>query len=261
MFEDGEPDPETGKGKRRQYLVNGEKLTSVTTVLGMLDKPGLKFASEKLGVAGAIELAREGVLPLNVEGAMSAMKARGLCPWQVWGRKAERGDVTHEELVALATGGELADLDSLPEEQQGFVRGAADWYADRRPKVIQQEVMVASVKHGFAGRHDFFGEIDGMPGRGLIDYKTTEELPRYADGTVKPPYDEHLLQLGFYEIGRVESGYEASDWQAVVRIDSTGAHDTCVSWVEPERSLAVLEAYKALKGIKETRPPRERAAA
>lgn len=256
-FEDGEPDPATGKAKRRQYLVNGEKLPSVTTVLGILDKPGLMYAAEKLAVQGALQLAEDGALPQTVEGALARMKSRELRFWQVWGAKADRGTVTHEELVALATGGALADLDSVAPDQREFLQGAADWFADHRPEVIEQEVMVASIEHGFAGRHDFFGRVPALgEGTFLVDYKTTEKLPRYKDGQVKAPYPEHLAQLAGYQIARRECDYEVADFQVVVRIDSTGAHDTTISWVDERVFLAVLEAYKAVKGIGASRPKR-----
>ncbi len=254
-FEDGEIHPETGKRKRRKYEVAVHEeagfavLPSVTTILGILDKPGLRFAAEKLAIAGAVELASEGALPLSFDRAYEALKEREMLHWQQWAKKADRGTVTHEELVRLATGAELADLDTYPPEQRGFLRGAADWYAEWRPEAIEQEVMVASVEHGFAGRHDFFGVLHGgAKGRTLLDLKTQEELPRFKDGRVKPPYREHLLQLALYEVARCESGYESSDLQAVVRIDSTGAHDTHVFVADPDQALAVVGAYKALRG-------------
>jgi hypothetical protein len=250
VFEDGEPD-EDGRSKRRSYLVNGEKLPSVTTILGCLDKPGLKYAAEKLAVAAAIELAREGELPITVEGALSRMKARDLRFWQVWDKKADRGTLAHEDLVALATGADLPDLDGLAPEQRGFAQGVAAWYADARPVMAEQEVMVASLAHGFAGRHDLFGQILALhpTAKFLLDLKTTERLPRYKDGSVKPPYPEMLLQLAGYELARRESGYEASDYQAVLRVEATGSFDLFVTIVDPSLFVAVSHAYRALKGV------------
>lgn len=257
LFEDGEPD-ENGKRKRRQYLVNGEKLPSVTSVLRILDKPGLRFAAEKLGVEGAIALAREGALPQYMPAAMAAMKARGLCHWQVWEGKSKRGQLSHEDLVALLAGKEPADIDTVLPEERGFLRGVAAFVADYRPELIDHETMVASVEHGFAGRYDVHLRIAQLEGTGRVDLKTTEELPRYKDGTVKPPYPENLLQLGAYELGARESGFGVSDWQAVLRVEASGEYDFTVSWCDWEPFLAVLGAYRALKGLNADKPKRQK---
>lgn len=248
-FEDGLPDPETGKSRRRAYTVNGEKLPSVTTVLGCLDKPGLTYAAEKLAVEAAIDLARAGELPVQVDAALSRMKARDMRFFQVWRRKADRGTLAHEDLVALASGAQPREMDTYTPEERGFIRGVSAWVADWRPEVVDQELMVASVEHGFAGRLDLRARTHKLPGLGLFDLKTTESLPRYKAGDVKPPYPEHLAQLAGYEVAARESGYGETDFQAVVRVDSTGAYDVCVSWADEGCFLAFLGAYRALKGL------------
>lgn len=262
-FEDGEPDPQTDKRKQRCYRVNGEKLPSVTTILGMLDKPGLPWAAEKLTVAGCIALAQEGSLPTFVPAALSAMKARELRFRQVWDKKAERGHLTHSDLIALMLGRELRALSSYLPEERAFIQGASSWHADFRPRVEEHEQMVASVEHGYSGRPDFTATLgvktlpDGTPaprGLGLLDVKTHEELPRtkpsktYPRGQVKTPYPENLLQLGLYEVARRESGHEPTDWQAVVSIDSHGDWDFTVSWLPPDHCLSLLPAYRLFKG-------------
>lgn len=262
IFEDGLPDPTTGKSKRREYLVNGEKLPGVTTVLGILDKKGLRFAAEKLGVAGAIELAREGVLPQNMPAAMSAMKARGLCHWQVWEQQSKRGTLSHEDLVALLAGEEPTDIDAALPEERGFLRGVAAFVSDYRPELIDHETMVASLEHGFAGRYDLHCRLpQHLAGTARLDLKTTEELPRYKDGTVKPPYDEQVLQVAAYELGARESGYGASDLQAVLRVEASGDYDLTVSWCDWEPFLAVLGAQRALKGLSANKPKKRKSEA
>lgn len=249
VFEDGEPDPQTGKGKRRCYLVNGDKLVSVTTVLGCLDKPGLQWAAEKLTVEGCIELARNGGLPQDPERALGRLGQMKLRFRQVWDEKAKRGTLSHEDLLAVTTGGEIRDLASYSPEEQGFIRGVSAFAADWRPEVTDQELMVASPEHGYAGRLDMRARTHRMPGLGLFDLKTTERLPRYKSGEVKPPYPEHLAQLAGYEIAARESGYGPSDYQAVVRVDAEGSYDVTVSWADESTFLAFLGAYRALRGL------------
>lgn len=249
VFEDGLPDPETGKSKRRAYTVNGDKLPSVTTVLGCLDKPGLIYAAEKLTVEAAIELAQQGELPTYVDAALSRMKARERRFFQVWSKKADRGTLAHEDLIQVVAGGEVRELSSYSREEQGFIRGVSAFAADWRPEVEDQELMVASVEHGFAGRLDLRARTHRIPGLGLWDLKTTESLPRYKSGDVKPPYPEHLAQLAGYELAARESGYGESDYQAVVRVDASGSYDVTISWADQGCFLAFLGAYRALRGL------------
>lgn len=264
VFEDGEPDPATGREKWRSYHVNGQKLPSVTTVLGMLDKPGLVWWSEKLAVVGCIELAREGKLPIKPEAALGQLTNRGLRHFQVAEQKADRGKLSHEDLVHLAAGRELPALDTYPLDQQNFARGLAGLVADMRPTIHESEQMVASVEHGFAGRPDMVVTLgaeqlpNGAPlprGRGLLDLKTHDKMPRtkpsatFPEGQLRTPYPEALLQVGLYEVGRRESGYEPTDWQGVIRVDANGFADFTCSWIVPEQTLALLPAFRLFKDV------------
>jgi hypothetical protein len=252
-FEDGLPGPD-GKSRKRSYTVNGSKLPSVTTVLNVLDKPGLVSWGEKIGVAGAIALAQEGKLPMNVPGAISAMQARKLRTFQAADRAAGRGTLAHEDLLAVVTGERPAKFESVPRDKWGFLRGVAAFASQHRPEALDAETMVASLEHGFSGRYDLRARLRGIDGVGLLDLKTTEELPRYKNGAVRPPYDEHLLQVEGYDIASAESGYGESDYRAVVRVDSKGEWDLTLSWAEHEDFLAALNLYKRLRGLSERAP-------
>lgn len=243
---------------------HGEKYPSVTTILGVLDKPGLPYAAEKLTVAGCVELAQNGGLPPTAEEALSALNRNELRFRQIWDQKAERGKLSHEDLVHLAQGRSLPGLETYPEDQLAFIRGVASFLADLRPEIVESEVMVASVEYGYAGRFDMVASLgagkfrDGTEtpkGRGLIDLKTSEKLPRtkpsnrFPDGQVKTPYPENFLQLGLYEVARRECGYEGTDWQAVVRVDAKGEYDFTCSWLEPEAALDFIPAHRRFKEV------------
>lgn len=251
VFEDGLADPETGTSKRRAYMVNGETLPSVTTVLGVMEKAGLKFAAEKLTVAACLELARTGELPESVMGTLSRMKSRGLRFYQIWDSKKDRGTLAHEDLVALAAGDPLKPLESYPVSSRKVLQGVADWFATERPEVLASEVMVASLAYGFAGRFDLLARLPRRDVVARVDLKSTEELPRKKSGDAKPPYGENLAQLALYEVAAVESGYAASDVQAVLRVDASGAWDFHVTETDPRVGLAAVELYRALRGLPE----------
>ena len=219
VFEDGLPDPETKKRKRRRYTVDGAQYPSVTTVLGVMAKDGLQWAAETLTVEAMLELARNDVplAELDVEKALLIAEQLELRFRQIWDAKAEIGTAMHE--LPLETW--------LP----GF-------------EVIQNEVMVASKHHGFAGRFDYFGRYEGRLVR--LDIKTTEKIDRYKDGRAKRPYNEHLAQLGGYEIAAAECGYPTADLSGVLRVTRDGS-DTDLYLCRPRERLfvAALALYKA----------------
>jgi hypothetical protein len=281
LHEDGEPDPTTGKSKRRSYSVarlpeippsqmpsdqeilrfareNGVQLPSVTTVLGMLDKPGLVWWAERLGVEGAVTLAKDGGLPTNADAALGRLSREGLRHFQVAQRKAERGHLSHDELVAFAAGREPRPMLEIPVDDRGFIRGVSAFLADFRPRADVSELFVASLEHGYAGRLDMrvYLGVDRLPdgspappGLGLIDLKSHDHLPATQAGKVKTPYPEHLLQLALYEVAAAESGYGRSEWQAVVRVDAEGRYDFTCSWLEPSEALCLLPAYRVFRSV------------
>lgn len=257
-----EPDHDVAIEYVREH---GEKYPSVTTILDVtVNKPGLQWASARLSVAGCVELAKNGGLPQDPKAAWDALYRKGLTFRQVWDSKADRGTLSHEDLVRLAQGRELPALATYPEDQRGFARGIAAFVADLRPVICESETMLASIEHGYAGRCDLVVELmaprfsDGTPtpkGRGLLDLKTHESLPRtkpsktYPKGQPKTPYPENFLQLGLYEVARRECGYEATNWQAVVTVDATGNYDFTCSWLEPRAALDFIPAHRRLKEV------------
>lgn len=218
VFEDGLPD-ENGKKKRRRYTVDGAQYPSVTTVLGVMAKDGLQWAAEKLTVEAMLELARNGVdlEQLDVDKALAVAQQLEIRFDQVWKGKAEIGTAMHE--LPLSTW--------LPHFE-----------------VLQNEEMVASKHHGFAGRFDYFGQYKGRLVR--LDIKTTETIDRYKDGRAKLPYKEHLAQLGGYEIAAAECGYPTADLSGVLRVTRDGS-DTDLYLCRPRERLfmAALDLYKA----------------
>ena len=248
-FEDGEKG-EDGKGKRRAYWVNGEKHPSITTITGQFEKPGLTWAAEKLTVEGCLNLAADGELPNFTPAALSALKARGLRFDQVWRSKADRGTLSHGDLLAFALGEEPSDLDAALPAERGFLRGVAAFQVDHEPVAVHSEFMVGSPTFGFAGRPDFLGELPKLrEGVGLLELKTTEEIPRYASGLAKPPYTEAILQIGGQSKGCVESGYPVPEWAAVLRVEASGEYvlqEVPISHSGFLRALAVYNVNREL---------------
>jgi hypothetical protein len=249
-YEDGLPDPE-GKSKQRAYWIDGEKCPSVTTVLSCLDKPGLPYAAEKLTVEGMLQLDE----PVrSVEVAIERLYSEGLRFFQAWQRKGTRGTEVHDALVDLIAGRDFKM--PLDESTLFYIRALERWYEAESPETTQSEVMVASKVHQVAGRFDWLGVLPMVHWDALIrlDLKTVEKMPRYPNGNIRPPYPENLAQLAGYELCARESGYPASDYQAVLRVDKEGTTDLFVTVVDPDYFLAILGAYRGVAAVKGLSP-------
>lgn len=246
IFEDGLD------GRRRTYWLGEQatenKIPSITTVLGVMEKEGLHFAIEKLTVDAAVQMARNGGLPLEVGEALGQMKGQGLSFRQQWNAKADKGTATHDWLSKL-----MADPDTpVPEDCEPFAQGIEQWRFKYGPVAVQSEVMVASPTHRFAGRFDLLADLPTLGSVARIELKTTGSLPRHKKtGEVLPPYTENLWQLAAQELAAVESGDPPSEVQAVLRVDEQGEWDFHVTTVEPRGFLAALSLWRALRNIPE----------
>lgn len=208
---------ETGAEQTRRYKVNGEKMPSATTILGVLNKPAL--------LDWAARLAREGK------------------DWrEVRDEAAERGTDSH----ALACGllaGDRVGLQDLRDEHRAYGQAAMRWISRRRPKVERLETMVASVAHGYSGRIDLLGRV--TEGLGVFDYKSVTRWHEDGNGDKLPPYDENALQLDLYSGALIECGYPAPEFGGVVRLGPDGEFDETLFELDHDRGLAILGAYRA----------------
>ncbi|MDQ3730276.1 MAG: hypothetical protein M3355_11890 [Actinomycetota bacterium] len=239
-----------GEKQTRRYLVNGEKLVSVSTVAGIFDKPALPSWAARVTLEGIEHLLWHTRLdpdftPVDLR---HLLRKHGLDHDSVRDAAAERGTAAHDALVKLLAEGKVPNPSDYPVEQRGYIQAGARWAEETEPEIIDAERIVASVEHGFAGRFDLLCRIGERVGR--IDFKTLSAWSfRKSKGEptdeLLPPYPENLVQLAGYELAAVESGYDPSDFQAVVRLGPDGRYDMTESWAEPRHFLDMLAAYRS----------------
>lgn len=191
-------------------------LWSVTTIIGVLDKPALMYWAAEQAAKAAI--ASAGTLKARVE-------EEGPDPVIKWLRDARfrkpkdalsataLGTICHTACEEYALSGTRPDRDRLSElVKQAAPRGFTgleqevatltkmldrfdEWLQRFTPSYQATEVAVYSPTYGYAGQTDGFLTIDGS--RFIIDYKSTRE-PRDGQGNPKSPYPEVGLQLAAY---------------------------------------------------------------
>lgn len=213
-----------GNPQQRRYLVNGKRFANVTTILNVLAKEAL--------LDWAANLASEGK------------------KWRkVRSEAGERGTLSHHLLLQILTGAG-ATLADLSDEHRPYGQAGFKWVHRRQPTVIECERMVASCQHRYAGRLDLFALIDGP--ETLVDFKTVSKWSYERDRKTKeltdrlyPPYDENLLQLDLYQGARIECGLAPAERGLIVRLGPDAEYDETFVDLDPERGIAILEAYRA----------------
>jgi len=155
--------------------VSQKRLPSVTTVLGVLNKPALLAWANRVGLEG--KTLREASDPLADVGT----DLHELCSASLAGRPTSPlkcQDPVHLEMLTNA--------------YSRFIT----WRDSHRIRPIIAETPLVS-NHGFGGTLDFFGEIDDSPL--VVDFKTAKAI-----------YSEHCYQVSAYVHLARENGYHAS---------------------------------------------------
>ena len=194
------------------------RLWSVTTILDVLDSPGLTFWACERAALQAVAWADSLPRRLQEDGQAAVVKAIRDARFRPPADRlsdARLGTVVHsaaEQYALTGTRPTTAELEEMvarqapqgaPAELPAQEAAVADkmldrfdeWLAQFQPSYSATEVAVYSPTYGYAGTADAFLTIDGT--RFLADYKTKRE-PWDGKGNPKRPYPDTALQLAAY---------------------------------------------------------------
>jgi hypothetical protein len=157
----------TRDARHRYTWDGGPEMPSVTTILGIKDKPALVGWAKRETAACAVR---------NLD-VLTRMVAHGGAPAAVnWLKtipdfqrdvSADLGTAIHAAAEAIARGETMP----IEREVQPFVDAYRRDFLERfHPRFLAVEAMVCSLRHEYGGTADAFVEIDGEIW--LIDYKT-----------------------------------------------------------------------------------------
>lgn len=195
-----------------------QRLWSVTTLIGCLDKPALvPWAALKTAEAAVYD--RDKWLSrLDHEGEASAIDY--LKNSRFRGKKrgersaTELGKAVHAACEHAALHGQFNPEDVADPELAPFLRQYRQFLSDFRPTYIAAEVTVFNPTYGYAGTCDAFLTIDGV--NYVVDYKTSRE-DETARGDLKGPYPEVALQLAAYRYAELAAVWRARQHEQMKR--------------------------------------------
>ena len=201
----------------RFYLIDGESLPSVTTILNVIGKPGLlnwaASTERQLVIDTAADLYLDvGKTPLMSRPAYVSTLTTRLGTTRAHKRELEKagsiGTQAHKRIewhLRQALGQVTGPMPPITDEALWAFMAFEDWAksVDLKPRLIEQ--VVYSKTYGYAGTMDLLADVEGVPR--LVDFKTGKAI-----------YGEALLQSAAYQTALVEMGHPAPQGGLVVRI-------------------------------------------
>ena len=152
-----------------RYKLDGEWVPGVTTIIGVLDKPGLrKWAAATVAEYVADNRAAIEHLYAAGRGPMVAMLKE--TPWQRRDDAATRGTSFHEYAERIANGEEV----DVPEPFVPLVEQALAFFDTYRVTPLLVEAVVGSRDHKYAGKLDLIA--DSSLGRAIFDWKSARRI-------------------------------------------------------------------------------------
>lgn len=218
----GTPDPD-----------NVIALPSVTTILDVLSKPALYGWYWKTTVEGVSKLLeQDGLKGATVDELKGMLKARALRPYDLRDSAADRGTNAHDYLEGLAKG-LITPTEILADEQaDGYARGVARWWTERQPQPLASEVVVRSLRYGFAGRFDLIYQ-NGNARVVLADLKTSKAV-----------WTEAHLQLAAYKLAWEEMHPDRKiDRTMVLRTNADGQYEETSVDADPELFCRLIDVW------------------
>jgi hypothetical protein len=256
--------------KSHRYWIDGEEVPSVSTILDKtLPKPALTWWGFRVGMAAVVEFCKRGKIswpalcsldfnevkdnapsdPVYMPNDKARKKPRTLVehlaillrlhPNAIRDDAGTRGTSIHTALEQLGMG-IVPDVwgpeSPYPPEDRPTVAGVVRWFMDQEPEFVAQEQIVASRKHGYAGRFDLL--IRRPDGRlAMVDLKTSKSMHA----------DSHFRQLKGYEIAWLENGGAPLDELVVLHVDHDGEYREYPVRCKDEHFLICLEQLKQME--------------
>lgn len=166
------------------YWVEGVPYVSVTNVLKCIDKPALRYWSNKK------------VYQAMVKDPTISEKEALSAPYISSGEARSRGTTVHSIVEAYKKTGVI--IEDIPEEFRGYAKAFYSWVEESGVEVLKHEKTVYSKEHEYAGTLDLIVKIGSE--EWIVDVKTGKGI-----------YPESWLQLSAYKQALEEEGRKVAE--------------------------------------------------
>ena len=168
--------------KRHRYTLDGKRIPSVTTILGVLDKPGLPYWSAGLVARDAIENhGYWGQRIHNGEDPEQVIRDLKRSPWKERDKAARRGTRIHQVLEAAAHG----DPTDCPRDLLPMAQQAVDLLDREDVRTLETEARGYNRELWYAGTIDLIATVRGETW--LLDWKSSRSV-----------HETHVMQIAAY---------------------------------------------------------------
>lgn len=168
--------------KRHRYTLDDTPIPSVTTILGVLDKPGLPYWAAGLVARDAIEnCAYWGQRIRNGEDPERIIRDLKRSPWKERDKAARRGTRIHQVLEAAAHG----DPTDCPRDLLPMAQQAVDLLDREGVRTVETEARGYNRGLWYAGTIDLIATIRGEAW--LLDWKSSRSV-----------HETHVMQVAAY---------------------------------------------------------------
>lgn len=234
---------EPAKKSRRRYLLDGQEVDSVSSIVDTLEKRALYAWHEDWGARGAVLAERMGELAdVPDEDIIKRVRVLGLGAGAKRDEGADRGTAIHAAFHALAVEGKVPNPAEFPGIARPWVRGAMRAWLAMDPEMVASEEIVCNPVHQYGGRPDLVCvcRTDRDPERKLtlVDYKT-------GKGRV---YDQAHYQTRLYDMALRHCGIEV-ERIVIVGIDDAGDYQLVECAAREKSTEALIEVYRDRKRV------------
>lgn len=194
-----------------------ERMWSVTTLIGALDKPALVHWAAIETAKAAIDSEKAWRSRLENEGRDAAIDyLKGARFRRPRGQRsaADLGKAVHAACEHKAIYGAFRPEDAADDEMRPMLTQFDRFLDEWQPEYIAAEVTVFSPTFGYAGTCDGFFRLQGTPL--IFDYKTSRETYDSRD-QLKGPYPEVGLQLAGYRYAELAAVWRARQTEVYKR--------------------------------------------
>jgi hypothetical protein len=234
LTQKGEP----AKKGRRRYLLDGEAIDSVSSIVDTLSKYALMGWHEDHGARGGAKAALMGEVDHGTppEDIINIVRGLDLGAERAQREASGRGAAVHTTFELRAHGHDV-DLDAYPAEWGLWFDGARRAWDALNPQPLEVERPVCHPEHRYGGRPDMVASCEELVT--LIDWKT-------GKGNV---YDSAHYQTRLYQMALERCELADVERMVIVGIDDVGGFQLVECEATEEDALALLHTFRARKRI------------